>query len=465
MYIYISFTYIYCQDTGSHPAANLININREIGEGAASDFSVNVDSQTKLLFLFDRTGVGLLHHSNMQNNLHLFIYFAQQNHGSLVSNWTCKKNLSGNKQVPLCFPSPPVFLSTNVVMRKQYSISPPRSPLPSRPVPPPAKMRGTTCISYGDMGPESTSGWYPPTPVPHISLLLTLPWHVPPNHAPTENFSSAGEDTLWPGVTAPLEPEGREAPRPSSSEGQEQLLKAAVCHSQGRTLLPGVWALPAATWFISASAGPGAGRSLCCLSCPEPLSPPAPVAVPTHRGKVGLILRGRWGLLLPCWRSRVGAEQVGLHREAVPAGFGKASSGMRKGFSAFIQAHWGVDLINADFIWMSSPVMLSILPSCITLPCLGPTVGTEELSAGSGAAGRRGMEAGAETRGDRPGSSQAVCAPRQAVRAVLESRPDLRTALPLPGASPQLSLCTPFPALRFYGYNQIITFIKFEITF
>lgn len=86
VYIYISFTYIYCQDTGSHPAANLININREIGEGAASDFSVNVDSQTKLLFLFDRTGVGLLHHSNMQNNLHLFIYFAQQNHGSLVSN-------------------------------------------------------------------------------------------------------------------------------------------------------------------------------------------------------------------------------------------------------------------------------------------------------------------------------------------------------------------------------------------
>ena len=74
MYVHISFIYIYCQDTGSHPAANLININREIGEGAASDFSVDIDSQTKLLLLFDRTGIGFLCYSNMQANLCLFIY-------------------------------------------------------------------------------------------------------------------------------------------------------------------------------------------------------------------------------------------------------------------------------------------------------------------------------------------------------------------------------------------------------
>lgn len=130
MYVHISFVYIYCQDTGSHPAANLININRKIGEGAASDFSVDIDSQTKLLFLFDRTGVGLLRYSKTQTNLCLFICFVQQNGGSSVSNWTCKKNLSENKQVPLCFPSPPVLLNTNIVMRKQYSISPPWSPSP-----------------------------------------------------------------------------------------------------------------------------------------------------------------------------------------------------------------------------------------------------------------------------------------------------------------------------------------------
>lgn len=60
------------------------------------------------------------------------------------------------------------------------------------------------------------------------------------------------------------------------------------------------------------------------------------------------------------------------------------------------------------------------------------------------------------------GTGQAGCA--QPVIAVLEAQPDLRAALPLPSASPQLSLRS-FPALGFYGYNQIITFIKFEITF
>jgi len=86
MYVHISFIHIYCQDSGSHPAANLININREIGEGAAGDLSADIDSQTKLLFLFDRKGDGLLCYCNTQNNLYLFIYFAQQNFRSLVSN-------------------------------------------------------------------------------------------------------------------------------------------------------------------------------------------------------------------------------------------------------------------------------------------------------------------------------------------------------------------------------------------
>lgn len=73
MYVHISFISVYCQDTSSHPAANLININRETGEGADHDFSVAVDSQTKLLFLSDRTRLGLLHYSKMQNNFYLFI--------------------------------------------------------------------------------------------------------------------------------------------------------------------------------------------------------------------------------------------------------------------------------------------------------------------------------------------------------------------------------------------------------
>lgn len=92
-------------------------------------------------------------------------------------------------------------------------------------------------------------------------------------------------------------------------------------------------------------------------------------------------------------------------------------------------------------------------------------VGMEERSAGSRAAGQRGVEAGAEMFVGRPGSRLAGWEPRQAARAVLEAQPDQRAALPLPSASPHLSLCTPFPALRFYGYNKIITFIKFEITF
>lgn len=73
MYVHISFICIYCQDAGSRPAANLININRETGEGAAGGFSVDVDSQTELLSLFDRTGVGLLRYSAMQTNLYLFV--------------------------------------------------------------------------------------------------------------------------------------------------------------------------------------------------------------------------------------------------------------------------------------------------------------------------------------------------------------------------------------------------------
>lgn len=73
MYVHISFICIYCQEAGSHPAANLININRETGERAASDFSVDVDSQIELLSLFDRTGVELLHYSTMQTNLFLFV--------------------------------------------------------------------------------------------------------------------------------------------------------------------------------------------------------------------------------------------------------------------------------------------------------------------------------------------------------------------------------------------------------
>lgn len=55
-------------------------------------------------------------------------------------------------------------------------------------------------------------------------------------------------------------------------------------------------------------------------------------------------------------------------------------------------------------------MMLSVLPSSITLPCLSPVVGMEELSAGSRAGGWRGMEAGAEMLVGRPGDSwQAGC--------------------------------------------------------
>lgn len=50
MYVHISFISVYCQDTSSHPAVNLININRETGEGADRDFSVAVDSQTIIPF-------------------------------------------------------------------------------------------------------------------------------------------------------------------------------------------------------------------------------------------------------------------------------------------------------------------------------------------------------------------------------------------------------------------------------
>ena len=158
-----------------------------------------------------------------------------------------------------------------------------------------------------------------------------------------------------------------------------------MCHSwkhskyQPHQHLPRIWALPAAAWFHSASAGPGVGRPLWSLLGPKPPSLPAP-------------------RLLPCRRSQGGAEQLALHREAVPAGFRKAraSSGVDKGFSAFMQARWGVDLINTEFIWMSSPMMLSVLPSCIPLPCLSRSVGTEELSAWSRAAVWRETEAGAE---------------------------------------------------------------------
>lgn len=204
-------------------------------------------------------------------------------------------------------------------------------------------------------------------------------------------------------------------------------------------LLPGIWASTSS--HQTASAGPGVGRSLWYLSCPKPPSQPAPMAVPTHREKAGLICRGRQGLLLPCRRSQIRVEQVGLHREAVPAGFRKAraSSGVDKGFSAFFQACWGIDFINADFIWMRSPMMLPVLPSCITLPCLSPAVGTEKLSSGSCAAGWRDTEAGAEMPGERPGSSQAGCAPRWAVRAVLEARPDPELLSPSP-VPPPISL-------------------------
>lgn len=64
-----------------------------------------------------------------------------------------------------------------------------------------------------------------------------------------------------------------------------------------------------------------------------------------------------------------------------------------------------------------------------------------------------------------PGGSQAVASvPRQAGGARQEAEPALRAALPSP-VPPPSSPRAPSPALRFHGYNQIITFIKFEITF
>lgn len=54
--------------------------------------------------------------------------------------------------------------------------------------------------------------------------------------------------------------------------------------------------------------------------------------------------------------------------------------------------------------------------------------------------------------------------PRQAGGALQEAEPALRAALPSP-VPPPSSPRAPSPALRFHGYNQIITFIKFEITF